>query len=585
MLRQWYQLKNIKVGHKTLYVQEAQKGLKNFHINLEIKTLIKNKLNLVFKKPNRSNVTFNRNQIRKIKFDFKRFDKNNYWLSNLLYLQSVGLLFFENKHFQKLVTISKLLGLWRSSEFEAIKELIITFLNELKYGGSLKKNKCFSNEHDEIISNQIKNHNLVFKNNLDYAANVFQMILENTKTLKFNYDQKFTTFLAELNYLEDQKTRYFIQNQKDTIFGSIKMKSITKYKNTKINLEKKFGGNLVRQKDDKVMDQLINTQESILSLVNKKIEQIIHWFSINNLQQHEYNFIFEQTGKPYFKDHMPLSNNDKILLIVNYLMLMAWSFIVAIPIYYVAYNAFNEYSTTILSLKGFKFSFANFDYLFKETMFTKWFLNTIKIALVVTFVNLLSSSLLAYALSRFRFKGRKPAFKMLIILNMLPSIAGLTSYIVLNQLLQNLFDAGPYLVMYLVYAGTNLLAFSFVIKNYLDTISREIDEAAKMDGASSLRTFIKIIIPLIAPILGIVALQSFMIPFIDILMPKFFLSKSEDYTLPLGLTFIKNNPDLSIQNQGAYTAGGMLVAIPMTIVYFTADYFMKQNKAQGAIKG
>lgn len=588
--------KNAKDDFKTVFVQKSANGLKNFYISADIKKIINNKMIEMLGNSRQNKEIFQRvlqrSEVKGIKSSFGKYDKNNFYLSILMFLQKNKMVEIQNKELKALATIFKLLGLWKSESFDDIAKAIVAIAKDLKVKfpsleetSNKKSFDIFSdkNAHDEMIKGLLMQSYEKDLYKMEFVYNALKALFEKIKTDKLSSDvaRKF----VEFNYLEVNKSAYFISMRKDTIFGSVPQKEINKFILKRNRIEKKFVGEEVHLNNKEMMEKQIAYNDALVRVIQAKIKEISLYLEQRDVLFKEYNFIFEQTARPYLHDKMPLSKEDKMFLALNYSLLLIWAFVIALPISQVFYHAFNGYSTTVLSLKGFKFTFDNFSYLFHHTQFGRWFANTIKIAAIVTLINLISSSALAYALSRFRFKGRKPAFKMLMVINMLPSITGLTTYIVLNALIQQMFSVGPYVIMILVYAGTNLLGFSFVIKNYLDTISKEIDEAAKIDGASNMKVFIKIILPLIAPILGVVALQSFIIPFVDIMMPKFFLSNSKDYTLPLGLTFIQTNPDVSMQNQGAYTAGGLLVAVPMTIVYFASDIFLKQNKAQGAIKG
>lgn len=559
---------------RSLVIKKTHKGLKHYYISKTTKVMINKFIEKLLEDKSKQKEIFGEVLTSKQKADMKsyfgKYDKNNYFLSIILFLESKSQITLPKEITTETLVAAKLIGFLAeaSSKQNDLFEKLVTHCLSKVGAPEVKKTEDFE-----------------FTVKSD-GNKVMQIALERLfNLLNASFLNKHIFNFIEFHTLEREKSLYFINGKKNTIFGEVPQHRIQKYVNKKTLIDKRMVIEEVSLPDAELFEGIIAKQNVYLQKMREASNEIISSWAQYGYDSKELIFLTEQTGKPYFKDLLPMSGSEKLNLGLNYAVLLFWTFIIALPISQVFYHAFNGLSDHAFSNDGFKFSTFNFDYLFHSTKFLTWFKNTLIIALAITGINLIATSLLAYALSRFRFKGRKPAFTVLMIVNMFPSIAGLTSYIVLNRLIQEAFIPSPYIIMGLVYSGTSLLGFSFVVKNFLDTVSKEIDDAAKIDGASNTKIFFKIILPLITPILGVVAIQSFIIPFVDIMMPKFFITNQDEFTLPLGLTFLINNPIPTDVHMGAYTAGALLVAVPMTMVYFGADIFLKQNKTQGAIKG
>jgi arabinogalactan oligomer/maltooligosaccharide transport system permease protein len=123
----------------------------------------------------------------------------------------------------------------------------------------------------------------------------------------------------------------------------------------------------------------------------------------------------------------------------------------------------------------------------------------------------------------------------------------------------------------------------FLVKGYMDTIPRELDESATMDGAGHLRTFFQILLPLSRPILAVVALFTFMAPFMDFLTPRIIFRSPEKYTLALGLYNFVN--DAFSNNYTIFAAGAILIALPIAVIFLFLQRFLISGLADGATKG
>jgi len=229
------------------------------------------------------------------------------------------------------------------------------------------------------------------------------------------------------------------------------------------------------------------------------------------------------------------------------------------------------------------YTFDNYINLFHSTAgikFLSWVKNTILIAVVNTVLTTLFTIITAYTLSRFRFKMRKPLMNIALILGMFPGfMAMIAVYLILN-LLGLIGNIWALLLVYVSGAG---LGF-FVSKGYFDTISKEIDEAAILDGANQFQVFFKIFLPLAKPIIIYTALMAFMTPWTDYILAGLILRDPADMTVAVGLYNMTLENRISSQFT-MFAAGCILIAIPSVILYIALQRFMVEGISAGAVKG
>ncbi|WP_372637153.1 sugar ABC transporter permease [Cohnella sp.] len=236
------------------------------------------------------------------------------------------------------------------------------------------------------------------------------------------------------------------------------------------------------------------------------------------------------------------------------------------------------YSATIIPEN---WSTEHYSWLFTDpnSQYLLWYKNTLIVAFWNTALSLLVVTMLAYAFSRYSFRGRKHGMYTLLLINMFPVLMGMVAlYILLNIL--GLLDTLAGLI--LIYVGSSIPMHAFLVKGYFDTISRDLDESAKIDGAGHFLIFFRIILPLAKPILAVVALFNFMAPFMDFLLPRIVLRSSENYTLALGL-FNLVNQEFS-NNFTRFAAGSILIAVPIAAVFLILQRFLISGLTAGATK-
>ena len=187
---------------------------------------------------------------------------------------------------------------------------------------------------------------------------------------------------------------------------------------------------------------------------------------------------------------------------------------------------------------------------------------------------------MGYIFARFRFKGKKPALISVLVLQMFPSFMGMTALYILF-LTFNMLD--NHWALILCYAAGQIPMNTWLIKGYLGSIPKELDESAMIDCATKAQIFFKIIFPLAQPIISFVAVTKFMAPWMDFIFPRMIISTNSKLTLAVGLYDMING-----QNQNNFTmfaAGCVLVAVPITILYVSMQRFLIEGITAGANKG
>jgi arabinogalactan oligomer / maltooligosaccharide transport system permease protein len=272
---------------------------------------------------------------------------------------------------------------------------------------------------------------------------------------------------------------------------------------------------------------------------------------------------------------------DRLIQTIIYTILIITSIFVLYPVVWVITGSMNP-GHTLFSTKLFpsELSFDHYIYLWNETDYVIWYVNTLKIA----FWNMIISTLLvvtaAYAFSRFRFPGRRQGLMAMLVLQMFPGFMGMIAiYILLLQI--GLLDNHWGLI--LVYAGGSIPFGAWLVKGYFDGLPRSLEEAAKIDGASHIKIFWKVMMPLSKPILVFVAVTNFIGPWMDFIFARLVLRSDERKTLAVGLFEMvtgRGNTEFT-----TFAAGAVLVAVPITILFLAFQKHLVEGLKAGANKG
>lgn len=259
------------------------------------------------------------------------------------------------------------------------------------------------------------------------------------------------------------------------------------------------------------------------------------------------------------------------------------------PLYLVIISSFN--SSGSLQLSSFiprEISFANYNKLFNDPTipYLTWVKNSLYIAGSVAVFSVIIGTASAFAFSRLKFKGRKFGIQLLLLVQMFPAILAISAvYVIMERVYKFAPEIGlgtqPGLL--LVYLGGAMGVNIWLLKGFVDSIPAELDEAAKIDGASEVQTFWLIFVPLAAPVLAVVALLSFIGTFNEFILARLFLVDMESRTVAVGLQqFIGGQYS---QNWGPFAAGSILASIPIVIIFLSLQKYIVSGLTAGSVKG
>ena len=280
---------------------------------------------------------------------------------------------------------------------------------------------------------------------------------------------------------------------------------------------------------------------------------------------------------------MTRKNKNLVKMIVMYGIILIMFVVIFYPLLWTFGISLNPGSNLYgASMIPEDWSFTHYKWLFTDpnSMYLTWYKNTLIVASVSSVLSVIFVTLTAYAFSRYRFIGRKYGLYAFLILQMFPVLMAMVAiYILLNTI--GLLDSLWGLI--LVYVGGSIPMNAFLVKGYFDTIPKELDESAKMDGAGHFRIFFTIMIPLAKPIIAVVALFNFMAPFMDFILPRIVLRNPENYTLALGLYNMVN--DAFANEFTRFAAGSILIAVPIAIVFLFLQKYLISGLMSGSTKG
>ena len=259
------------------------------------------------------------------------------------------------------------------------------------------------------------------------------------------------------------------------------------------------------------------------------------------------------------------------------------------PILYIISVAFSDSGDVTSGLFG-TFTTKNFEQLFAgddpDRPFVQWVINTVWIASVSSIGSVFLSALAAYSFSRQRFRGRRSGLLTLILLQMFPSVLGLVAiYAILSELYKYVPALGlnsPWGLI-LVYLGGSLGGGTYLMYGFFNTVPKEIDEAAKIDGATHTQIYFQIILRLVSPILAVQMLLSFIGISSDFILASIVMNKPDQYTLAVGLGLFIDQP--YSKNWAMFCAGAVIAATPIVALFMGLQRYIVSGLTGGAVKG
>ncbi len=268
-----------------------------------------------------------------------------------------------------------------------------------------------------------------------------------------------------------------------------------------------------------------------------------------------------------------------IKAVIVYVIVLLISFIFAFPCIWLILSAFNA-NGSLLTLDGFfpeAYSFDTFKTLFTEKVehdYMTWFWNTLFVAGISCVISTVLVLAVSYTMSRYRFKSRKQMMKATLLLSIFPNFMNMTAlFVIMTQfdLINNLWG------LILLYSSGATMGF-LVQKGFFDTIPSTIYDAATLDGATDLRVFVSITLPLSKPMIVYTALTAFVWPWSDFMLPKLLLPDKSQWTVAIGLNWLDESK-FSI-----FAAGSVFIAVPIVALYIALSKYLIQGGAAGAVK-
>jgi arabinogalactan oligomer/maltooligosaccharide transport system permease protein len=261
-------------------------------------------------------------------------------------------------------------------------------------------------------------------------------------------------------------------------------------------------------------------------------------------------------------------------------------FYAVFPLVYVLSAALNPRGTLSGSNNLFSaFDLSNFAAL-GATSYWTWVGNTLLVGGFSAVGAVIMGASAAYAFSRFRFRGRRVSLTSLLIVQMFPQALAFVAIFLMLLAIGEIVPAlglNSKLALICVYLGGALGANTFLMYGFFNTIPIEIDESAKIDGATHAQIFWRLIIPLVTPILAVVALLAFITAFGDYILAKIVLTSEDNWTLAVGMYQWVSNQLAS--RWGLFAAGAVIAAIPVLALFLSLQRFIVGGLTQGSVKG
>jgi arabinogalactan oligomer / maltooligosaccharide transport system permease protein len=218
--------------------------------------------------------------------------------------------------------------------------------------------------------------------------------------------------------------------------------------------------------------------------------------------------------------------------------------------------------------------------------FWTWFGNSLKIATITSLLSLSITTIAAYAFSRFRFRGRQTMLKLILLIQVFPTLLTLVAVFLMISQVGDIFPflgLNQHTSLILVYLGGAMGVNIWLMKGFLDTVPRDIDESAMVEGATDWQIFTRLILPLLRPILIVIGILNYITTYGEFVLARVLLKSADQYTLMLGLQIFTQAQ--FAQRWGVFAAGALIGALPIMIIYLALQDQIVGGLTQGAVKG
>ncbi len=286
------------------------------------------------------------------------------------------------------------------------------------------------------------------------------------------------------------------------------------------------------------------------------------------------------------KSHAVLDTKGKIVQAVIIILLSILAFLVIFPIIYITLGSFK--SRTELLVGGMNifpssWHFENYTNAWKQANFAQYTANSVLISVGVMVISLVFSTMAGYVFSRSQFRGKELIYGLFVMFMFIN--VGSVSIRPLFELATKTHMNKSLISVILFSAGAGQATYIFLARGYVDSVPRELDEAAKIDGCSFFMTFRRVIVPVLQPVIATIALLSFRQGWNEYILPLVFtMTNDKMRPLTVGVNMLKNSGDGAASWEIMF-AGATIAVIPMVIVYLSFSKYFMGGSTAGAVKG
>ena len=287
------------------------------------------------------------------------------------------------------------------------------------------------------------------------------------------------------------------------------------------------------------------------------------------------------------KTHAVYSTKTKIVRLIIWLFLALAAIITIFPVCYVIFGSFKDNKELLVggsSILPSKWVFDNYVQAWKQANFATYTMNSVFLSLAVMLISLINASMAGYVFARKNFKGKELLY-MLFVAFMFINV-GSVSLRPLFELAVKLKMNKSLLAVAIISAGGGQATFIFLCRGFVNSVPKELDEAAKMDGCGFFRIYYQIILPMLKPILATIALLSFRQGWNEYILPLVFTMTNDKLRpLTVGVNMLKNAGDGTAGHGISCFAGATISIVPILIVYCCFSRFFMGGLTAGAVKG
>ncbi|MEL7673301.1 MAG: sugar ABC transporter permease [Chloroflexota bacterium] len=276
-------------------------------------------------------------------------------------------------------------------------------------------------------------------------------------------------------------------------------------------------------------------------------------------------------------------------LALRLVLLLLALFYALFPIIWIASASFDPRNSLVnLGLIPQGATLDNYETLLNSDIhpFTRWLWNSIKVSTITMVLSVLVSTFAAYAFSRFRFRGRDATLLTVFLIQVFPNSLTIVATFLLIQEIGNYIPSlglNSHGGLILVYLGGALGINTWLMKGFFDSVPRDLDESAMIDGASDWRIFWQILFPLVRPILAVVGILTFISTYNDVIIALTLLKNTQQQTLAVGLNLFLG--EQFSQQWGVFAAGALIGAVPIVVLYLLMQDYIVGGLTAGAVKG